>query len=67
MKLLVEKADLEAIAEDLLHNSMMLEFTDTDNAEDDLAFYLPRIRDNAEQLKRLADESAPAATEGGPG
>lgn len=65
MKIIIEKADLERIAEDILHEATMLSFTDEDDAGDDLSFYVPMIQADAERLKRLADESKPMSAEGG--
>jgi len=65
MKIIIDKTDLERIAEDLLHNAAMLEMSDEDEIEDNLAFYLPRIEDNAFQLRQLVDNGQPVPPEGG--
>ena len=65
MKIIIDKTDLERIAEDLLHNAAMLEMSDEDEIEDNLAFYLPRIEDNAFQLRQLVDNGQTVTPEGG--
>ena len=53
MKIEIESNDLLAIADEIEHNCTMLGFTDGEDAEDDLSFYVPVIRDLAERLRSL--------------
>ena len=65
MKIIIEKSDLERIADDILHEVTMLTLSDEEDAADDLSFYVPMIFEDAEKLKRLAEEGEPVVTEGG--
>ena len=59
MKIIIEKSDLERIAEDIQHEATMLSFTDEEDAGDDLSFYVPMILEDAEKLQRIIDEAKP--------
>lgn len=65
MKICVDSKDLLTIAEQIQYNCEMLSFTDEESAEDDVEFYVPVIRDLAEDLEALAVLKARQATEGG--
>ena len=66
MKKIIEANDLHMIADEILHNVLMLELADSDTAEDDLLFYVPRIKRCAEDLKGIAKVCEPApVTQGG--
>ena len=63
---------LHRIADEIDHNCMMLELSDEDTAREDLDFYLPRIRQCADELNRLSasetkKDQAAATEEGGAG
>ena len=60
MKIIIEKSDLERIADDIQHEATMLDLADADSAAEDIAFYVPMILGDIEQLKRLADDGEPA-------
>ena len=51
MKISVESKDLISIADDIQHNCTMLSFTDEEDAEDDVAYYVPVIQQLADDLK----------------
>ena len=55
MKIEIESNELLAIAEEIQRNCDMLGYTDAEDAEDDLGFYLPVIRGLTYDLERLAD------------
>ncbi len=54
MKICVESKDLLLIASQIESNCDALGYTDAEDAEDDLAFYLPVIRTLAYDLAALA-------------
>lgn len=60
MKKIIESNDLHRIAEEILHNALMLSMTDSDSVEDDISFYLPVIQNCASDLKEIAEVSEPA-------
>lgn len=60
MKKIIEANDLLQISEEIQHSAVMLELTDAECTEDDLAFYLPVIRQCADNLRQIAEESKPA-------
>ena len=65
MKKIIDAKTLDAIADDILHNCFMLGFTDEESAEDDIGFYIPRIKGLAESLKSIAQQSPPAPADQG--
>lgn len=60
MKKIIEARDLHRIADEIIHNVTMLGYTDPEDAEDDLDFYLPCIEQAARDIKGIADASKPA-------
>ena len=56
MKIEIESNDLLAIADEIEHNCTMLGYTDGEDAEDDIAFYVPVIRSMADRLKSIVNE-----------
>ncbi len=54
MRIEIESNDLLAIADEIEHNCTMLGYTDGEDAEDDLSFYVPVIREQAQRLRTLA-------------
>ena len=67
MKKIIEQTALNSIARDILSGVMMLELADEESAYSDIDFYLPRIKNAAEDLQTLSDNApaAPAAPKGG--
>lgn len=59
MKRIIDAAALESIAKDIEHNCFMLGFTDEESAEDDLGFYIPRIKRAVYDLRETIKESEP--------
>ena len=55
MKIIIEKEDLERLAEDIRHNASMLELSEKDEAAEEISFYVPVIQEDAAMLKRMAD------------
>ena len=64
MKIMIEKDELEHIAENIQHEATMLDLADEDSAADDISFYVPMILNDADKLKRLADDGEPENTGG---
>ena len=64
MKIMIEKNELERIAEDIQHEATMLDLADEESAAEDISFYVPMILDDVIKLKCLADDGQPAATGG---
>lgn len=56
MKISVESKDLITIAEEIQRNCDLLSYTDAEDAEDDVAFYVPVIRTLADDLQELAEQ-----------
>lgn len=54
MKIVIEDTDLHLIADDILSYVRMLELADEDTIQDDIDFYLPKIRIAAEDLNTKA-------------
>ena len=59
MKRIIETAALAAIAEDVEHNCLMLSLSDEESAEDDIGFFVPRIKRAAYELRKIIEESEP--------
>ena len=51
----VESKDLLTIAEQIQHNCAMLSYTDAEDAEDDVGFYVPVIQQLADELKEYTE------------
>ncbi len=59
MKIVIEDTDLHLIADDILSYVRMLELADEDTIQDDIDFYLPKIRIAAEDLNSRAATADP--------
>lgn len=59
MRKIIETDSLGLVADDIEHNCNMLGFTDEESAEDDLSFYLPRILDGVETLRKIIRDAEP--------
>ena len=67
MKKIIQAEDINRITDEILHNCLMLGFADDESAEDDLSFYVPRIKRAAEDLKGIVKASKPAPEDQGGG
>ena len=61
----VESKDLISIAEEIQRNCDLLSYTDAEDAEDDVAFYVPAIRQLADELEEHAERKEREALKGG--
>ena len=64
MKIVIEDTDLHLIADDILSCVRMLELADEDTIQDDIDFYLPKIRIAAEDLNSKASPAETDKTDG---
>lgn len=55
MKITIDSRDIRSIAEEIQRNCDLLSYTDADNAEEDISYYVPVIRDLADNLVRITD------------
>lgn len=58
-RIIVDSDSLAAAADDIEHNCIMLGFTDEESAEDDIGFYIPRIRAGVETLRKIIQDAEP--------
>lgn len=59
MKRIIDTSALVAVANDIEHNCFMLAFTDEESAEDDVGFYVPRIRRAVDELRGIIRTAEP--------
>ena len=59
MKKMIDTDTLAAIADDIDHSCTMLGYADEDSAEDDIGFYVPRIRRTVYNLRKIIREAEP--------
>ena len=57
MKALIETKDIQMIADEIHHNALMLELYDEETASNDIDFYVPQIKQAAEELLRIVQAS----------
>lgn len=55
MKITIDAQDVRNIAEEIRRNCDLLSYTDSENAEDDICFYVPVIWSLADDLIRITD------------
>lgn len=65
MKIEVDSKDLHTIADQIEHNCNMLSYTDAEDAEDDVEFYVPVIKELADDLRAITNLAMQRQTPGG--
>lgn len=58
MKITVDQNELLQIADEIQRNCDLLSYTDAENAEDDIPYYVQIIRQLADELLAIAQPSA---------
>ena len=62
-KIIIDSAALEAVADEIDHNCLMLNLSNEDTAAEDISFYVPRILSALHTLRVLITESEPVKGE----